>query len=292
MSYATLLQEWDELITRRPTFKDALAGYREILSAWSRWPTETVVPLAWDESNCRERWQRGVPLLAEGLPSLPAEPLEELLVPALELLAAVGTDDHTLRRVAEAWDAGEIGVHALVPTRGGIGSPALQQRLGLSSESWAFLASSLRPVWETYFTPVRGYLRDGLWDLGVCPFCGAPPGFTDITENGSRCLACHLCGGAWIFPRLRCPYCGSVDTKDFVKLQAQDREEGYMISACQKCRGYLKELDRRVRWNAGSALVEDWGSPHLDLVARRSGYWRAVPTLIELDKALSTRERP
>ena len=44
----------------------------------------------------------------------------------------------------------------------------------------------------------------------------------------------------------------------------------------------MKEIDRRQRWNARSPLVEDWGSPHLDLVARRAGYRRAVPTLLEI----------
>jgi len=44
----------------------------------------------------------------------------------------------------------------------------------------------------------------------------------------------------------------------------------------------VKEVDRRQRWNARTSIVEDWGSPHLDLVARRAGYWRAVPTLLEV----------
>jgi formate dehydrogenase maturation protein FdhE len=69
-----------------------------------------------------------------------------------------------------------------------------------------------------------------------------------------------------------------------VRFQGEDREEGYLISACRACHVYLKELDRRVRWNAGSALVEDWGSPHLDVFAHRSGYRREVPTLIELEQ--------
>jgi len=40
--------------------------------------------------------------------------------------------------------------------------------------------------------------------------------------------------------------------------------------------------ERRVRWNAGSALIEDWGSPHFDLTAHRTGYWRPIPTLVEV----------
>jgi formate dehydrogenase maturation protein FdhE len=74
-----------------------------------------------------------------------------------------------------------------------------------------------------------------------------------------------------------------------VRFQGEDKEEGYLISACRACHAYLKEIDRRVRWNAASALVEDWGSPHLDVFAHRSGYGRAVPTLIELERAVRAR---
>jgi len=69
-------------------------------------------------------------------------------------------------------------------------------------------------------------------------------------------------------------------------LRAEEKDEGYSISTCKACHGYLKEVDRRLRWNAGSALVEDWGSPHLDLFAHRAGYWRAIPTLIQLKESV------
>src|SRR5262249_46675594 len=72
--------------------------------------------------------------------------------------------------------------------------------------------------------------------------------------------------------RVWCSFCGNTDSQGLRRLEPESGDEGYFISACTKCRGYLKELDRRVRWNGGPALVEDWGSPHLDLVARRSGY--------------------
>jgi hypothetical protein len=55
---------------------------------------------------------------------------------------------------------------------------------------------------------------------------------------------------------------------------ADASEEGYAIAACRQCQAYVKDIDRRVRWNGGPPLVEDWGSPHLDLIARRHGYWR------------------
>ena len=283
MSYATLRNEWGDLLARRPDFREPLAPYGPILDAWAGWPGTSVPPLGWDAEACEDRWRRGVPLLAEASPAIPREALEDLLAPVLESLAAVGEEPAALQRFAEAWDRGEVAASALFPGKGRLASLALQTETGLSQESLGFLASAgLRPLLEDYFAGCRPHVAGGSWDLGVCPLCGAPPGFGDIAEDGKRQLVCHVCGTRWPFSRLACPYCGSRDAREAIRLQAEDRDEGYVIAACEGCRGYLKELDRRLRFNAGSALVEDWGSPHLDLVARRKEYWRAVPTLIQL----------
>jgi FdhE protein len=156
---------------------------------------------------------------------------------------------------------------------------------GVSGELLGFLAcASLRPILEAYFAECRPHLAEGTWSLGTCPFCGAPPAFADLIEDGRRRLACHLCGGGWIFSRACCPFCGTVAARDLIRLLPDGTEEGYAVEACRPCGGFVKELDRRVRWNGGSALVEDWGSPHLDLVAERAGYRRAVPTLVQLQR--------
>ena len=78
-------------------------------------------------------------------------------------------------------------------------------------------------------------------------------------------------------PRHLSILCGHV-----VRILPEDaREEGYVISACRSCRAYIKEVDRRARCNAGPALVEDWGTPHVDLVALGQGYWRPGPALLQ-----------
>jgi hypothetical protein len=283
MSYADLAREWEELLGRRAAFRDALQAYGPILSAWSQWPSDEVAPLGWSAAECRARWERGVPLLAEATPVLDAQALEPLLAPTLELLAMVGVEEVRLQQFAQAWDRSEITPAMILPGQSPAGLP-------LGGQALAFLGyGGLRPALESYFAECRGHLTEGIWPRGVCPFCGAPAGFTDILENGSRQLICHFCGGGWGFPRLRCPGCDVADAKQFVKFQGEDKEEGYLISACRACLSYLKELDRRVRWNAGSALVEDWGSPHLDVFAHRSGYGRAVPTLIELEQLARSR---
>lgn len=286
MGYTHLLEEWNALLERRPTFRLPLAHYEPILATWARWPQDLPAPLGWSEAECRERWERGVPLLAEALPVMSREELEESLRPVIEIVETLAADEEAaLQRFAEAWDQGEVAIADLFPEQGRIGSTSLQERTGLSQEGLAFLAcASLRPILEQHFAECRRHLTSRAWDLGVCPFCGSPPAFADLLEDGQRRLACHLCGAGWNFSRLRCPYCGSQNAKDLVRLLAENEEEGYAIFACKACNGYLKELDRRLRWNVGSALVEDWGTPHLDLIAIRSGYWRAVPTLIQLQK--------
>ena len=292
MGYANFLEEWNALLDRRPTFRAPLTVYVPILAAWAEWPRDGVAPLPWAPEACRERWGRGVPLLSEATPTIAAEALEPLLGPVLDALAALGTEAEVLQRFARAWDVGEIGASAFFPERGRIGSAAVQGATGLSQEALGFLAyASLRPALDQYLAGCRPHLAARGWSLGVCPFCGAPPGFIDLLDDGQRYLACHLCGGAWTFSRLCCPYCGNQNPRELVRLAAEDKEEGYAIAACRVCHGYVKELDRRVRWNAGSSLVEDWGTPHLDLIAQREGYWRAVPTLIQLDRP-GDLERP
>src|SRR6266702_3787325 len=77
--------------------------------------------------------------------------------------------------------------------------------------------------------------------------------------------------GTWA--RGFCPWCGGLPSYGDL---LEDRRRRLA------CRGYLKGVDRRERWNAVSPLVEDWASPHVDYYASREGYWRATPTLAQL----------
>jgi FdhE protein len=278
-----LRQAWSDLLRRRADLAPTLAPYTPIVE---RWATQTIdVPsLGWTAARCQECWERGVPLLADAPPALVAEDLEDTLAEGMErLIAADESLGPGLARLAEAWDRGDVPPESLLPARGRLGSGAAERATALAPEVVGFLACvTLRPLLEEYVGPSRVHLGPGDWMLGICPFCGAPPGFIDVVEGGHRRLACHLCGSTWIFAKLRCPYCGVEGTKDMMRLSAENGEAGYVISACRQCHGYLKELDRRERWNGGPAIVEDWGSPHLDLIARRQGFWRGIPALVPL----------
>jgi FdhE protein len=284
MAEPDLREAWADLLQRRPTFGSSLAVYSDIIESWARWSPPRPLGLTLRREACRESWAGGTPLTAVAAGALQIGDVEELMGGAMEaLVRAQPSLALGFQRFAEAWDAGWLGPPTLLPDRGRIGADALAKATGLATDVVAVLATvGLRPALEALFAPVREHLTEGAWELGICPFCGGPPGFTDVIEDGRRRLACHLCGGAWVFTKLRCPFCGIEGSQHLVRMLPEDaREEGYVISACRSCRAYLKEVDRRARWNAGPALVEDWGTPHFDLFALQQGYWRPVPALVQ-----------
>jgi hypothetical protein len=278
-----LREAWRELLMRRRVLAPSLAPYGRLLERWSQWKAPRQ-RLTWSAQRCRESWARGLPLAAEAPPPLQVADVEDLLGAAMEDVAALdGTRAAALQRLAAAWDAGAVGPDALLPRRDGIGDGRVEAASGLDSDAVTFLAyATLRPVLEAWFESAAPHFTQVDWGRGVCAFCGAPPGFVDVVEGGHRRLTCHFCGGSWSFAKLRCPLCGVEDTKDLYRLQAEAEDAGYVISGCRACRAYLKELDRRERWNGGPALLEDWASPHLDLVARREGFAKPVPALLDL----------
>lgn len=263
--------------------RDSLAVYGAILAAWHAWSPDGVAALEWTTEACSERWARGVPLLAEHPGPVPPAAVEDLIGSVMEILAAATDWGPGLQRFAEAWDRGDVGPSVLLPSRGRLVSAEAERISGLPAEALGVLAiAALRPALQHVLGRCHAHLTPHQWRLGVCPFCGAPPGFVDVVEDGRRRLACHLCGGAWAFAKVQCPFCGAGETRDLSRLEPEGRDQGYVISVCRRCHAYVKELDRRVRWDGGTALVEDWGSPHLDVAAARQGYWRATPSLLLL----------
>jgi FdhE protein len=281
--YSSLVIEWAAARERSVAFRDVLGFWTAILEGWMRWKAAVPEPLAIGDEERRRLWEAGTPLLAQTGVAFDREAIEDLLGPAMEQLSADGPDAAAaMQRVAQAWDAGEIGPDVLLPAPGRDPAARLQERFGLGAHLAAFLGpAALRPSLETLFERSRE-LPDGAWSRGLCPWCGASPFYGDLVEDGRRRLSCQLCGGAWLAPRLRCPFCETWESKDLVRLLAEGSEEGYFIEACRGCGGYLKGVDRRQRWNAASPLVEDWVSPHLDLYAARAGYWRPTPCLVHL----------
>ena len=289
--FAALRAEWAARVSRQGDLAAALGFWTPIIDGWAEWRwaqgrPAAPAPLAWTAAECADRWKRGVSLLAEAKPELPREPIEELVGPLVERLAVAGPDEmQALQRFAEAWDAGALGPADLFPAPGWAAEPdrdALKARLGVPTHFLALLShAGLRPALEAYFAAVR-FAPDGLWPAMACPWCGGPAAYAEIDAAGRRTAACHLCGGRWPAAPACCPFCERRQPGAVVALLEAEVGAGYFVEGCRHCRRYLKGVDRRRRPAAGSALVEDWGSPHLDLQAAEAGYERVTPTLAHL----------
>lgn len=279
-----LRAEWEGLLSRRSSFRPTLAFYESVIEAWEHFDSSRISPLAWSPQECRDRWARGVVILAEAPLSFERESLEPLLDPVLEGVTGLGDEAaRAVGRLAQAWDEGRLSPRVLLAGVGDKTQESLVEGPELFPGLQRFVAYLvLRPPLEAYLSTARQAFADEYWDSGHCPFCGAAPAWGDIREDGKRWLCCTLCGGSWTIGRLRCPFCDNRDAKTLTRLAAEGAEDGYLVEACDLCRGYLKGVDRRVRWNAASPLVEDWGTPHLDLIARRREYGRATPSLVQL----------
>ena len=119
-------------------------------------------------------------------------------------------------------------------------------------------------------------LPDASESTGTCPCCGAPPGLARLTASeGSRVLACTLCGTRWAYPRLKCAFCGNTDQDTLAVLLAED-EKAHRIEVCETCKRYLKTVDERVLGGECMPFLEETRTLPLDLLAEREGYVRRL----------------
>ncbi len=114
---------------------------------------------------------------------------------------------------------------------------------------------------------------------GSCPACGSTPGLASLRpEDGRRVLHCSLCGHGWPFGRLACPFCATGNEATLTRLTVAG-EDARWIEACDRCRHYLKVIDRRglAEVEPFTPLVEEVAGLYLDLVAEKEGYRCSLP---------------
>lgn len=118
------------------------------------------------------------------------------------------------------------------------------------------------------------------WVEGYCPICGDAPAFSRFSkeEEGKRYLWCGTCGFEWTFQRVCCPYCKNSD-HDKLKFLTADYREELRLDVCEKCKGYIKAVDKRKIENEEPIiyLKEDTASMYLDILAEEKGYTKQLP---------------
>jgi FdhE protein len=112
---------------------------------------------------------------------------------------------------------------------------------------------------------------DKFWRKGNCPICGGEPDLAFLDEkSGNRHLVCSRCNSDWLFPRIKCPFCGTGEPSKLSYYPSTD--SAYRVYVCQNCQRYLKAIDLRQAGRRAPFCVERITTIDLDLAAREEGF--------------------
>ncbi len=136
------------------------------------------------------------------------------------------------------------------------------------------IQATLQPYLAACARAYQDYLKKDLlenWRRGYCPVCGGSPDIAYLEkEVGARWLVCSRCDTEWIYQRLQCPYCGTLeqDSLSFIT----DDTELYRLYVCEKCKRYLKAIDLRKTNDEILFPLERLLTAEMDRQARERGY--------------------
>jgi FdhE protein len=130
---------------------------------------------------------------------------------------------------------------------------------------------ALKPYLEWAAEQVLPHVEQENWKQDHCPVCGGAPDFAALEgAAGARHLLCSRCNSQWLYPRVKCPFCGATD---HAKIFYYPSEDGvYRLYVCQDCRRYLKTIDLREAPGEVLLPVERITSVAMDAAARSEGY--------------------
>jgi FdhE protein len=146
---------------------------------------------------------------------------------------------------------------------------------GWAGVSARLLADLLEPVagraLRSVAPALAPLLRGARWEAGYCPVCGAWPGLAEARPEQARDWRCLRCGSAWSAQPRACPFCGGQLRRAAVASRHQPR---LGLEACERCRRYVKVLERAERNPVELLLLYDLVSAELDVAAVEQGLVR------------------
>ncbi len=147
----------------------------------------------------------------------------------------------------------------------------LRQRSGEPTLAETAVDFALKPYLSWAAERVMEYVEQQLWRRRDCPVCGGAPDFATLDgDQGTRHLLCSRCDSRWVFPRVRCPFCGTVD---HTKLAYYPGVDGvYRLYVCDECKRYLKTVDLRQVSGKIDLTVERITTVAMDAAAISAGY--------------------
>jgi FdhE protein len=249
---------------------------------------EEATELTWDAVAASAVLQAerspGTPLLAGAHIPIDAPLADRWVRRVLALAAEAGPEAIDLRAAAAdvALDARaflEAAVNA-----DGERLEALARSLDIDPDALAAVATlAVMPLLQALrrrFGPLESV--DPRWQEGHCPICGGWPHLAE--QRGlerTRRLRCARCGGDWMQPGVRCPYCGAIGHESRAALVSEQDGEARKVETCSACRGYLKSVATLRAWAGDEVALIDLATVDLDLVALEREYERPEPRRLE-----------
>jgi FdhE protein len=150
--------------------------------------------------------------------------------------------------------------------------PLIDEASQSQEELHAFvLHHALRPFLQGYAVTYLPAVEQKLWQRGRCPICGGEPDLSFLNhESGSRYLICSRCDSQWLFPRIKCPFCGSQDSDKLTYYPIEDQK--YRLYICQNCQRYIKAIDMRTGGHQVLFPVERIATAAMDVAAGEAGF--------------------
>jgi len=270
-----LIEKIGRIIQQRPMYKEALSVYRGLLGFVDEvQPGITYEP---GDASIREiKAREGFPLFSRERLPIDQEHAVMLFQRLLEHLSSMKRkDSEALEKAVKKardnpdWVRDVMGAFLLGDeTR----IAKLAQEVALSPMVVMFLAHmALQPSMRSLRQSAAEEIPGGTWRYGYCPLCGSFPDIAYFSDEGKRFLHCGLCGHAWNYQRLTCPFCGEQRAEQLGYFTSEE-EKGYRVDFCKKCKHYIKTLDMRVVESPAPLEVENLITLHLDMLAHNQGF--------------------
>jgi FdhE protein len=220
----------------------------------------------------------GTPLLAGARIPIDARLADRWVRRVLALAAEAGPEAVGLRTVADAEALDSRAFLEAAVNADGDRLEALARSLDVDPDALAAVAAlSVMPLLQALRRRF-GPAADPRWEQGWCPICGGWPHLAE--QRGlerARRLRCARCGGDWVQPGIRCPYCGVVGHEARAALVSEQDGEARKVETCSACRGYLKSVSTLRAWAGDEVALTDLATVDLDLVALERAFERPQP---------------
>jgi FdhE protein len=273
----------DAIAKERPSHKEALAFLRKVMTEQCKVrPEIDVDPVDIDRGLLEVKNKEGFPLVNRTDLKMDIASATTLFKGLCESLKQNDKISKDIERITRAVDSGELDLVDLFEKTAREDRDYMRlvsDRLALQGGLLSFLAqNSLQPIFEAYADKLKDYVDQEKWWRGYCPICGSKPIIAElIGAERKKFLVCSCCGYEWRFNRIRCPFCDNEQAEAFKFFYTENEGKAYRVETCQKCKKYIKTVDTEELEEEIIPAVEDMGTLHLDILAKKEGYTREVP---------------